>query len=209
MPRVSDADQRMIEAAQAMLKHSSLSRMNIREVAAKAKVNSGMFHYHFKTKERFIRAVLQDIYEKFIKDFNLTIEGEKTSLEKLRQALFIMAKFTRDNRQLFLSMMQDVLEKNTVVRDFVKDNFKRHGLVIMKLVNECQKEGTIEKRSKYQVMSFIMTSVNFTSFMLGVVENVEASAFQKGMLKGASFLLLSDDALRERVGMTLRGLGAK
>ena len=53
-----NADQHLIEAAQKMLKHTSLSQMNIRQVAAEAGVNLGMFHYHFKTKDQFAKAVM-------------------------------------------------------------------------------------------------------------------------------------------------------
>ena len=76
-----NADQRLIEAAQKMLIKTGLNRMNIRQVAAEAGVNLGMFHYHFKTKDLFIRAVLQDVYEKFFKNFSLKIE-EADSLWK-------------------------------------------------------------------------------------------------------------------------------
>src|SRR5581483_5845523 len=101
---------RLIEAGREMLRESGLGRVNLRQVAARAKVNLGMFHYHFKTKDQFIRAVLQDCYEKFFRNFNLKIEEEQAPLEKLRKALFAMGQFTRDNRGLFLSMLQDALE---------------------------------------------------------------------------------------------------
>jgi AcrR family transcriptional regulator len=58
MPRVSDTDQRLVDTALEMAKHSGLSNLKLRDVAQKAGVNLGMFHYHFKTKDQFTRAVL-------------------------------------------------------------------------------------------------------------------------------------------------------
>lgn len=205
----SNADQRLIQAAQEMLKHSGLDRMNLRQLSAKAKVNPGMFHYHFKTKDQFARAVLQDLYEKFFKDFSLKVEGEKSSLEKLRRALFAIGRFSSDNRLVFLSLFHDALGQNKVVYDFAKDNFKRHGLVVLDLIQECKKEGSLGKISKYEAMAFLMGSVNAPGMVIGLVEHIENSVFRKGLLKGVQILLLSDQTLQRRVDMALKGLGVR
>ena len=205
----SNADQRLIQAAQETLKHSGLDRMNLRQLSAKAKVNPGMFHYHFKTKDQFSRAVLQDLYEKFFKDFSLKVEGEKFALEKLRRALFAIGRFSSDNRRVFLSLFHDALGQNKVVRDFAKENFKRHGFVVFDLIQECQKEGSLGKISKYEAMAFLMGSVNAAGMVVGLLEYVENSVFQKGLLKGVQMLMLSDQTLQRRVDMALKGLGAK
>jgi AcrR family transcriptional regulator len=205
----SNADQRLIQAAQEMLKHSGLDRMNLRQLCAKAKVNPGMFHYHFKTKDQFARAVLQDVYEKFFKDFSLRIEEEEATLGKLGQALFALGRFSSDNRQMFLSLFHDSLGQNKVVHEFVKGNFKRHGFVVLDLIQKCQKEGSLEKINKFEVMAFLMGSVNAAGMVIGLLEYVEQNVFAKGFLKGAQILLLSDQALQRRVDMALKGLGAK
>lgn len=205
----SNADQRLIQAAQEILKHSGFDRMNLVQLAAKAKVNPGMFHYHFKTKDQFARAVLQDIYEKFFKDFSLKIDEEKSSLEKLRRALFAIGRFSSDNRQMLLSLFHDSLGQNKVVHEFVKENFKRHGFAVFDLIQKCQKEGSLGKISKYEAMAFLMGAVNAAGMVVGLLEYVEHNVFTKGVLKGVQILLLSDQVLQRRVDMALKGLGAK
>jgi AcrR family transcriptional regulator len=209
MPRVSDADQRLIEAAQKILKKSSLSRMNIRQVATKAGVNLGMFHYHFKTKDMFIRAVMQDVYEKFFKNFSLRIEEADTPLEKLRQALLTLGMFVRDHRKLVLSIIEDVLDGNKEVLLFVRKNGERHARILWDLVGQCQKEGLIEKMPRPQVFAFMMPAVVGSAVLMGGVENVASSLFERGVLKGAEVLILSDSALRKRVDMALEALASR
>lgn len=207
MPRPSqNTDKCLIEAAQGMLRKTGLSRMNLRQVAAKAGVNLGMFHYHFKTKDKFIRAVLQDSYEKFFRDFTLKIEEGKSPLEKLRQALFALATFARDNRQLFVSLLQDALNGNDTARDFVGDNFLRHGMVVRKLVLQCQLDKSLRKMSAARAMVFLMGAINMSSLLVTVVEQAAASKSTKIAMKGFGLLVLSDDAIQERVDMALRGL---
>jgi AcrR family transcriptional regulator len=204
-----NADQRLIEAAQKMLIKTGLNRMNIRRVAAEAGVNLGMFHYHFKTKDLFIRAVLQDVYEKFFKNFSLKIEEADNPLEKLRQAILVVGIFVRDNRKLALGLIQDVLDGNTEVLSFVRKNGMRHVKILWDLVGQCQKEGLIEKMPRPQVFAFMMPAVAAPALAVGGVENVASSLFAKGVLKGVGVLVLSDQALQKRVDMALKGLGAR
>ncbi len=203
-----NADKRLIEAAQKMLKKNSLSQMNVRQVAAEAGVNLGMFHYHFKTKDQFIRAVLQDLYEKFFKNFGLKIEEADTNLEKLRQALFAVGQFARDNRVLALAILRDLLDHNQETLNFIKTNATRHAVVLWELVSQCQKEGSLEKMPKPQAMAFMMPAVAGPALVLAGVESVASSLLSKGLLKGAGMMILSDEALKKRIDMALKGLGA-
>ncbi len=203
-----NADKRLIEAAQKMLKKNSLSQMNVRQVAAEAGVNLGMFHYHFKTKDQFIRAVLQDLYEKFFKNFGLKIEEADTNLEKLRQALFAVGQFARDNRVLALAILRDLLDHNQETLNFIKTNATRHAVVLWELVSQCQKEGSLEKMPKPQAMAFMMPAVAGPALVLAGVESVASSLLSKGLLKGAGMMILSDGALKKRIDMALKGLGA-
>jgi len=191
-----------------MLRKSGLSRMNLREVAAKAGVNLGMFHYHFKTKDKFIRAVLQDSYEKFFRDFSLKVEEGKSPLEKLRQALFALARFARDNRQLFVSLLQDALNGNNLAREFARDNFRRHGGIVLDLIRQCQKDRSVDKMNHIRAMVFLMTAINAANLVVTLVEQAVTSRLMKIPLKGLDLLVLSDEAIRQRVDMALRGIGA-
>jgi AcrR family transcriptional regulator len=204
-----NADQRLIEAAEKMLKNTSLGQMNIRQVAAQAGVNLGMFHYHFKSKDQFNRAVMQDIYEKFFKNFSLKIEEADTPLEKLKQALLALGLFARDHRKLALSLIRDVIDGNQEVLLFVKQNGTRHVKILWNLVGQCQKEGLIEKMPRPQVFAFMMPAIMGPTLVVGGAESVAKGLFQKGLLKGADLLVLSDQALKKRIEMALRGLGAE
>ncbi|HET9869587.1 MAG TPA: TetR/AcrR family transcriptional regulator [bacterium] len=203
-----NTDQRLIQAAQELLRDSSFSRLGLRQVAARAGVNPGMFHYHFKTKDQFLRAVLQDGYEKFFKDFSLRVEGEEKPLDKLRQALFALARFARDNRRFGLTLLREVLDGNREVRDFLWKNVPRHGKVMVQLIRRCQKEGSLARMPLPQAAAFLMPAVAAAAFGVAGLESQAPSLLARGLFKGLGALVLSDAAIRKRVDMALHGLGA-
>jgi len=209
MPRISDADQRLVDTALEMAKHSGLSNLKLRDVAKKAGVNLGMFHYHFKTKDQFTRAVLQDTYEKFFSQFSLETSGDGPALQRLRAALLTLGRFIAGNRSMLLGIFQDVLNKNQMVLDFVKANAPRHGLVIVGLVRECQKEGSIRKMSLPAIMPALMGSCLFPLVLIAILEHLKVkrlSFIPFALLKQS---IISDKALENRIDLALESLAPR
>ncbi|UUZ51051.1 hypothetical protein LP420_16605 [Massilia sp. B-10] len=58
-------------------------------------VNLGMFHYHFKNKDNFIRAVLQRLYEAMFADLQLQADAGADALSGLRAAFTVLGGFAR------------------------------------------------------------------------------------------------------------------
>ncbi|HTA75743.1 MAG TPA: TetR/AcrR family transcriptional regulator [bacterium] len=209
MPRVSDTDQRLVDTALEMVKHSSLSGLKLRDVAKKAGVNLGMFHYHFKTKDQFTRAVLQDTYEKFFSEFTLETTGDGPAIERLRSALITLGKFISVNRRMLLGILHDVLNKNRVVLDFVKSNAPRHGLVILGLVRECQKEGSLRKMPLPSLMPVLMGSCFFPYVMVAMLEHLEVKRLSFIPLVLIKQSIISNKALSDRVDLVLESLAPR
>jgi AcrR family transcriptional regulator len=201
-----NTDEKLIKTGLEMLEQSGLSRMNLRQVAAKAGVNLGMIHYHFKTKDQFIHAVLQNIYEKFFANFSLRVEEGTTPIEKLRQAIFAVAQFVRDNRRLLLSLIQDALDHNQEVKEFAQKNFGRHVKIILGLIRQCQANGSLVKMDMAQVLVFLMPSVLAVNLMVAALEHVQATLLMKAFIRGFGAPLLSDKAIQRRIDMALKSL---
>lgn len=207
MPRPSqNTDQRLVETALEMLQQSGLSGLKLREVARKSGVNLGMFHYHFKTKEAFTRRVLQHTYEKFFQEFSLESSKEGSPLDRLRGALIALGKFAMDNRRLILGLLHDSVNKDRVVLDFVKSNFPRHALVILGLIRQCQKQGSIRKLSLPTFMPILMGGVILPALVLAMLEHLEIKNIRFIPLPLIKRELASETVIAARVDLALESL---
>ncbi|MCB2034217.1 MAG: helix-turn-helix transcriptional regulator, partial [Ottowia sp.] len=64
MPRPSrNLDQRLLQSGRRLYPRLGCAGLTVRAVADDAGVAPGMFHYHFDSKEAFLRQVLQQFYD--------------------------------------------------------------------------------------------------------------------------------------------------
>jgi len=60
MPRPSrNVDERLLAAGRELYPDAGAAGLSIRRIAERAEANLGMFHYHFRTKDQFVRRLLQ------------------------------------------------------------------------------------------------------------------------------------------------------
>ena len=108
MPRPSrNVDQLLINAGHELLPQTGVRGLSIRQVTEKAGVNLGMFHYHFKTKDVFVRAILEQKYNDMFQSLELQVQADAAAVEKLRAAVALLARWGRDNRVFFVRLLGD------------------------------------------------------------------------------------------------------
>src|SRR4051812_38024006 len=144
MPRPSrNLDQALLVAGRGLFPSRGCGGLSVREVADAAGVNLGMFHYHFKSRDAFLRALMQQAYEEMFS--TLTLEMARHTGEpiaNLRAALRVLGRFMRDNRPFLARVFTDALSGEQCARQFLRDNMPRHLGVLNAIVAEGQKRGS-------------------------------------------------------------------
>ncbi len=127
-------DRKLVAAARAMLPETGLSGLSVREVARRAGVNAGMFHYHFKSKKAFLHRVLGEVYQDFLVSFQEAAEGAGPARERLRRVLIAYAHFGRRHRVFYSMMIRELLNGRPDMIAFAKANFPRHADAMVRLM---------------------------------------------------------------------------
>jgi len=202
-----NTDQRLIQAAVALIPETGFSGLSLRKVAQKAGVNLGMFTYHFKDKEEFRQRVLQELYESFYARLTLEVAKSGDPEEQLRQALTLVARYIRENRKLLLAIGRDVLEKDMLIIRFVEDNFYRHAQVIMDLVGKNRKSGRIQKNlSLPMILVFLIANLAVPNIMAAVLERTPLGVKYDWLKKMFVPLVINDAAVQRRLDLVLKAL---
>ncbi|MBI4386230.1 MAG: TetR/AcrR family transcriptional regulator [Elusimicrobia bacterium] len=201
-----NVDRKLLAAGRAMLAETGPSGLNIRNVARRAGVNLGMFHYHFGTKEAFLDRVLQETYEEFFSRLTLDTSGPGSPLEKLERALFTVGRFARDRRPLLFVLLREAMDGHKPTIAFAARNLPRHLAIVRALVEECWRRRLLLRASLPQTISFLLSTMGIPSLVAGLVDKSGARrpmGLGPGAFKAA---LLSDSALRQRARLAIRAL---
>jgi AcrR family transcriptional regulator len=205
MPRPSqNIDQALLDAGLVLLRETGCRNFSVRQLADRAGVNLGMFHYHFRTKETFVRAVLERMYEEMFAELVLQVNPEAPALANLRNLLTTLAKFARKHRLLMVRIVSETMSGEKVPADFLKRNVPRHLKLIAETLASGQHDGTIVAGPMPMLVAFVVGAVAGPLLM--------GSALEQHRLVGASALaglrshLMSERAVEARIALVIRAL---
>ena len=207
MPRPSrNVDQLLLNAGHELLPATGVRALSIRQVAERAGVNLGMFHYHFKTKDVFVRVLLESRYNEMFASLEIATHRATSVVENLRAAVNVLALFGRDNRLLLVRLLGDALAGEMVAVEFLRTNLPRHLAVIAALIAQGQKLGRFRKMPIPQAIAFLMGGVG-APILLGAAL-VNSGFAPPPLARGLEDTVFSDTAIGERIDMALAGLAA-
>ena len=169
-------------------------------------MNIGMFHYHFRTREAFLRAVMQSAYEEMFSRLTLGIDKEASATANLRAALRVLGRFVQGNRALIARILADALGGEAIARDFLKDNFPRHLGVLLMLVVAGQRAGELRAMAATQAIAFCAGALVLPILVGGSI--AESGALDAAFAEGLKADMLTERALDERIDLALAALAA-
>ena len=207
MPRPSrNVDAQLLAAGRALYPQTGAAALSVRKVADKAGANVGMLHYHFGTKDAFVRALLQDLYEPMFAELQTATAGPSDPVIALRAALRVIARFARDHRVLLRRLIADAAGSEAPAVDFVRANFPRHAGIVAALVLAGQQAGRFRKITVAQAVSFVAGAVAAPILVGSAI--VDAGLAPPALADRFDNDVLADTALDERIELALAGLAA-
>ena len=205
MPRPSrNLDRALIAAGRELFPARGCAGLSVREVADAAGVNLGMFHYHFKSREAFLRAMMQASYEEMFHILTLEMGRPGETAEHLEHALRAIARFVRDNRRFLARLLSDALTGEPCAREFMRDNLPRHLNVLRGLIAKGQQEGIFVAVPLTQAMGLCAGSLAMPILAGGAL--VDSGELEPATARMIETTLLTDAALDQRIGLALRAL---
>lgn len=209
MPRpAGDAARKLLAAGSALARERGCGAVTVREACRRAKVNLGLFHYHFKTREAFIERILDEGYADFFARLSGSAEGGGSPPERLRRALRSIALFGRERRRMIVGMLRDGMNGEKKVAAFMARTFPHHLPLILAIYEEGVRGGAFRRLPLPFFLSFCMGAMNAPGIMLTLLEDYGAKKPLGRSVRQVESELFSDAAIAERLDMLLAALTA-
>ena len=206
-PRPSrNLDQALITAGRALFPQRGCAGLSIREVADAAGVNLGMFHYHFRSRDAFLRALMQNAYEEMFATLTLEAGREPDPVANLRAALRVLGRFLRANRPFVARVLADALTGEECARVFLRENMPRHLGVLQKYIAAGQQAGTLRAIPLTQAVGTCAGALAGPILFGGAI--VESGNVPPQVAKMIEATLLADPALDQRIDLVIAAITA-
>jgi hypothetical protein len=92
---------------------------------------------------------------------------------------------------------------------FAKANFPRHASVIVRLMEDCRKEGTVRPLPVPALAMFAMSSMGLPNVLVAGLERNGVRTMMGRPAKEFAGMLLSDAMIEERADMVMAALGPR
>lgn len=197
-------DDLLIASGIALLPDTGCAGLSVRKLVEHAGVNLGMFHYHFKNKDNFIRVVLQRLYEGMFADLQLQAAAGPDPIDNLRAAVTVLASFARQHRALLLMLVSEAIQGAPLAQQFLRENLPRHIGVIAALIRHGQEQGRIVGLPVPQLLPFMIGAIAGPILAGGALER--HAGLPPAIAAIAQAALLSPEALSVRIELALRAI---
>lgn len=205
MPRPSrHVDQALLRSGRVLFPGAGCAGLSMRAVAEHAGVRVGMVHYHFGSKENFLRALLQQLYEEMFERLSGTAALAGPPMARLRSALIFIAGFVRDHGDVIGRIWADAGAGVPVAREFVQANAPRHVALLLGLMDAAERDGSLRPLPPLLRASYLMGAV--VAPLLVVPRVLTWGVALPGLAQHARRQVLSDDAIARRVDLALAAL---
>lgn len=197
-------DARLIASGMALLPQTGCAGLSVRKLVEHAGVNLGMFHYHFKNKDNFLRELLQHMYEDMFAALTLSAQASQGGARSLDCALRVLASFAGRHRHILLMLLSEAMRGEAVPTAFLRENLPRHIAVLAHLLRQGQAEGDIIDQPPMQLLPFVLGAIAGPVFAGGALERLPAAPPELAAL--AQQALLSDQAIALRIDLAMRAI---
>ncbi|UOD32710.1 TetR/AcrR family transcriptional regulator [Massilia violaceinigra] len=197
-------DARLIASGMVLLPQTGCAGLSVRKLVEHAGVNLGMFHYHFKNKDNFLRVLLQHLYEDMFAALTLRAQASRGGARSLDGALRVLAGFASGHRHLLLMLLSEAMRGEALPAAFLRENLPRHIAVLARLLRQGQAEGDIIDAPPMQLLPFVLGAIAGPLFAGGALERLPAAAPELAAL--AQQALLSEQAIGLRIDLAMRAI---
>lgn len=200
----SNIEQVLLKSGRRLYAQRGAAGLAVRALAEHARVNPGMFHYHFRTKDEFLRRLLGGWYEEMFEQLTGHVRHEGPTLHRLQEAIFFLARFVRDNRPMLSRVLMDAAAGNAVAAQFLRENAPRHLGLLLGLMGQAEREGLIVAMPPMQRFVFVMGAVGMPLLVAPALQSIGVAPRMLGAQMRAQ--VMSDEAIAQRITLVFKAI---
>jgi AcrR family transcriptional regulator len=157
----------IITTAERLFANKGYSGTSVRDIAEEANVNVAMISYYFGSKEKLMQAVFEERSRHIVLRIETLLKDDTLSpLDKVNALIDDYGERIMHKQQFMkIMLVEQMLEKNTVVTDSINEMKKRNGEFIEKLIHDGQKKKAFAKNIDTVMLMSTMVGIMMQTYI--------------------------------------------
>ena len=203
LARPSTRDQLLAAGREIVLKRG-FQDLTVREVAAGAGANLGSFVYHFRTRDAFIRTLIEEWYAPLLSRVTVVADSAGAPIDRLRRAILQLVDFGAEQDAFMGRVLMAAAGGEKAAREFARSLAGRHPRLLVSLIAQAQADGALVDEHPLQVLCFLMASVGLPRLLSSAWQG--PPLFGKTVSAALSQIARDRDRIVQRLDWAIRGL---
>lgn len=142
----SDIEPRILAAARAKFLSDGVDGASLRAIAADAGTSIGMVYYYFPTKDELFFGVVEELYQRLLKDIELAIAPDVSVRERVERLYLRVARISEEELTVLRLVVREALTSNErFVR--LRQRFQSgHVPMIARLISDGYAQGVFDPK---------------------------------------------------------------
>ena len=142
----SDIEPRILAAARGRFLSDGVDGASLRGIASDAGTSIGMVYYYFASKDELFFGVVEELYQKLLKDIEVAISPDVPVRERVERLYARVARLTDEELLVMRVVMREALTSNTRF-DRLRERFQAgHVPLIARLVADGYTSGAFDQK---------------------------------------------------------------
>jgi AcrR family transcriptional regulator len=202
-PRASTRQQ-LLTAGREIALRRGFRDLTVRDVAAAAGANLGSFVYHFRTRDAFVRTLIEEWYAPLLTRVSDVADSGGAPIDRLRGAILQLVDFGADNSVFLGRVVMSAAAGEKAARDFLRSLAGRHPRLLVALIEQAQADGSLVDEHPFQVLCFLMASVGLPRLLADAWQG--PPLFGKAVSAALSRIARDRERIVQRLDWAIRGL---
>lgn len=150
---------RLLRVGARQARRAGLRSLTVRGVCQQAGVNLGSFVYHFGSRDAFVAELIEHWYAPLLGRLTATVDEAQPPQWRLRALLLQLGDWAATNSRFITHVLMDAAAGEAAAQRFVRTLANRHPALILRVVSEAQRAGTLPRVEPLNVLLFLMGAI--------------------------------------------------
>lgn len=178
--------------------------ITVRKLAQRANVNSGVFSYHFGSRENYLTELLERWYAPMFNSVQMTMGSNLPPLEGLRAIILEVLDYVAKYGKLIAHLFLDAKSGEQAARKFANNVPLRHPRVILQAIKRAQDAGCIIQEDPVRLLLYLVSVTEAPMIMQHMIHG--ATDLPPAMMQDVRVILDDPTSAAQRLDWALKGI---